>query len=415
MNFVGYFKFILGNRALVGFGFAIAFASSYGQTFFIGVFGPSVQAEFGLSHTHWGMVYLVGTLASAVVLPWSGKLIDRLDLRIYTAGIFALFVVACLVMSMATGAVTLALAIFLLRQSGQGLMSHVSLTTMARYFEEGRGRAIAIASLGFSVGEAILPVIAVAAITYIGWRHSYQAAGISLVIILGPLCLWALRGHGERHARLLERLSGSPGDQLALAGRSWTRPQVLRDSRFYLLIPALLTPSIVITAMFFHHLNLADAKGWSHAWITGNYVMFAIASLLTALVCGPLIDRLGAVRIVRIMLFPMIAGMVVVSMADNPWIAAPYLFLLGVNTGISHTVVSAVWAELYGVVHLGAIKSMAASLSVFGSALGPVIMGYMLDIGVPTDRVCLIFALAGVINSVLLFVALSGPPRPPPR
>ena len=414
MQFASYLKFALGNRALVGFGFAIAFASSYGQTFFIGVFGPSVQAEFGLSHTHWGMVYLVGTLASALLLPWTGKLIDRLDLRIYTAGIFTLFVAACLAMSLATGTATLALGIFLLRQSGQGLMSHVSMTTMARYFEEGRGRAIAIASLGFSAGEAVLPVIAVAAITYIGWRHSYQAAAVTLALILAPLCLWALRGHGERHARLVERLSGGHGDDLALAGRSWTRPQVLRDSRFYLLIPALLTPSIVITAMFFHHLNLADAKGWTHAWITANYVMFAIASLLTALVCGPLIDRLGAIRIVRIMLIPMIAGMVVVSMTDSRWIAVPYLFLLGVNTGISHTVVSAVWAELYGVAHLGAIKSMAASLSVFGSALGPVLMGHMLDSGVPIDRICLTFALAGAINSILLFVAVSGPPRAPP-
>ena len=192
-----YFRFVLANRRLVGFGFAIAFASSYGQTFFIGVFGPSVQAEFGLSHTTWGTVYLVGTLCSALVLPWSGKLIDRLDLRHYTIAIFVLFVIACLVMASATGAVTLALAIFLLRQSGQGLMSHVSMTTMARYFEEGRGRAIAIASLGFSVGEAVLPVIAVAGIAYLGWRVSYQVAGISLAIFLAPICLWSLRGHGR--------------------------------------------------------------------------------------------------------------------------------------------------------------------------------------------------------------------------
>ena len=414
MHLRGYFSFPAASRGLIGFGFLAAVSSSFGQTFFIGVFGPSVQAEFDLSHTTWGTVYLAGTLASALVLPWTGKLIDRLDLRHYTAGIFGLFVLACLVMSQVVGAVSLAVAIFLLRQSGQGLMSHVALTTMARYFEAGRGRAIAIASLGFAAGEAVLPLLAVAAIAAIGWRHSYQLAGLTLLLVFAPACGWLLRGHRERHRALLANLREEAQDR-TLTGRSWTRPQVLRDARFYLMLPALLTPSVVVTAMFFHHLTMADAKGWSHAWIAGNYVLFAVASLVMALICGTLIDRLGAVRIIRFLLVPLVLGMFTVSATDAAWVVLPYLFLLGMNTGISHTAVSAMWAELYGVAHLGAIKSLAASMSVFGSALGPVIMGYWLDGGTSVDRVCQYFAGIALLANGLLAVALSGPPRRPPK
>lgn len=413
MLFSGYLGFALQNRQLIGFGFIATVASSFGQTFFIGIFGPSVQGEFGLSHTAWGTVYMLGTLASAALLPWSGKKIDTLDLRHYTAAAFVLFVIACSVMANVTGAVGLVFAIFLLRQSGQGLMSHLAITTMARYFERGRGRAIAIASLGFSTGEALLPLAAVLLIGAVGWRSTYGIWAVGALIVFSVACLTLLRGHGERH-RAFVRSQTSARGSAALARLSWTRHQVLRDPRFYLMLPGLLTPSVVSTALFFHHLILADAKDWSHAWIAGNYVVFAAAQITTALICGPIVDRLGAPRVVRGMLVPMVLAMLVVSASDNPWVVVPYLVFLGVSSGISHTAVAAMWAEIYGVGHLGAIRSMASALSAFGSALGPVAMGSLLDYGVSTDQICQLFAAMCAAATVLLFMALSGRPRLPP-
>ena len=155
-----YLAFAAGRHRLLAFGFVGAFASGFGQTYFIGIFGPAIQAELALSHTAWGGVYMAGTLASALVLPFTGKRIDDVDLRVYTALVCLLGAVACAVASVAGGLASLVLAIFLLRQSGQGLMSHTAITSAARYFEAGRGRAIAVAGLGFAVGEAVLPVTA---------------------------------------------------------------------------------------------------------------------------------------------------------------------------------------------------------------------------------------------------------------
>jgi len=189
-----YVRFARANARLVGFGFLMAFASSFGQTFFVGIFGPSIQQEFGLSHTAWGTIYMAGTLASAFVLPWSGKLIDRLDLRLYTGLVIGLLAVACFTAAATVAPLMLVLTIFLLRQSGQGLASHVAITTMARYFDPGRGRAIAIATLGFSAGEAMLPALAVTAIAAVGWRSSYAGAGLVALLLLLPMALWLLRG-----------------------------------------------------------------------------------------------------------------------------------------------------------------------------------------------------------------------------
>ncbi len=406
MPFRSYVRFAAANRRFVAFGFLAAFGSNFGQTYFIGVFGPSVQAEFGLSHTAWGTIYMIGTLASAFALPWTGKQIDRVDLRLYTLLTVLLLVVACIVMATTVGPVMLVLAIFLLRQSGQGLMSHISLTTMARYFDTGRGRAIAIATLGFSASEAIFPLLAVVAIGLIGWRWTYGGAATFALVVLIPALLWLLKGHGARHESYVQRLN----DPSARAHRttSWTRAEVMRDPSFYLLLTGILAPALILTAMFFHHLNVAAAKGWSDTWITGNYIVYAAATVLTSLSSGPLIDRLGAVRLVPFMMAPLMLAMLSIGLFDNPLVVLPYFILAGVSTGIAHTTISAMWAEVYGVTHLGAIKSLVAALSVFASALGPVVMGGLMDLGMSTNAVCVIFAAYTVVGSVTIMMGLKG-------
>jgi MFS family permease len=406
MPFQSYVRFAAANRRFVAFGFLAAFGSSFGQTYFIGIVGPGIQGEFGLSHTAWGTIYMIGTLASALLLPWTGKQIDRLDLRLYTALACLLLVVASVVTAATLGPIMLVLAIFLLRQSGQGLMSHIALTSMARYFDVGRGRAIAIASLGFSAGEAMLPFLAVLAIGLVGWRWTYGGVALLVLAVILPLLLWLLKGHGERHRSHISRLADPANAMHGVV--SWTRGQVMRDPNFYLLLVGILAPSLILTAMFFHHLNLAAAKGWSNAWITGNYIVYAVATVATSLSSGPLIDRLGAVRLVPFMLAPLTLAMIVIGLFDNPFVVWPYFILAGLSTGVGHTAISAMWAEVYGVAHLGAIKSLVAALGVFSSALGPVAMGGLMDLGVAIGTVCLIFAGYTVVGAVTIMIGLKG-------
>ena len=119
MQSSNYIRFAVDNRRFLAFGFLVALSSSFGQTFFIGVFGPGLREEFGLTHGDWGLVYMAGTLASALVLPWSGRLIDRIDLRVFSAAVFIGLAAACFVMATTGHVAVLVLAIFLLRQFGQ--------------------------------------------------------------------------------------------------------------------------------------------------------------------------------------------------------------------------------------------------------------------------------------------------------
>ncbi len=402
----GYLTFARAHARFLAFGLVMTFASSVGQTYFIGVFGPAVRADFALSHTGWSAIYMAGTLMSAALLPWTGRQIDRLALRSYTVLVCLALVLAAGVMAAVPSAAWLVLAVFLLRQAGQGLASHVGTTAMARYFEADRGKAVALASLGFSVGEAVLPVLAVLAIAAVGWRATYGAVAVGLGLVLLPAVLWLLRTHESRHRAHLARLAqAEPG---RAASPSWSRAQVLRDGRFYLMLPAVLAPSFIVTALFFHHLELAAAKGWGVAWITGSYWVYALGSVLAALGAGPLIDRMTAARVLPGFLLPMVLGLLLVWGFDGALWALPYLFLIGLTSGITYTAVTAFWAEVYGVGHLGAIRALVVSVSVFASAFGPLAMGAMMDVGISVGAVCGLFALYGLFATALVRLALNG-------
>ncbi len=408
MPVMPYLRFFIANRRFVAFGFLVAFSSSFGQTYFLGSFSPSIQAELSLTHTGWASVYLVGTLASALVLPTTGKLIDLTPLPRYTAAAALVLIAGTAAMALGSGVVMLVIAIFLLRQGGQGLMSHISMTSMARYFDEGRGRAIALASLGFAAGEACLPRLSLELVDAWGWRMTFAAVGVVLLVLLLPSLLMLLRGHDLRHEEHVRDLDEAMRENRS-GGRSWTRGEVLRDPRFYLLLPGVLAPAMVATALFFTHLNLADAKGWSAEWIVGSYGIYALASTVVGLVCGTLIDKIGGARLVPMMLVPIAAGLVVAGTLRQPWSVWPYFLLLGGGVAISHTAVSAMWAEIYGVGSLGAIKSLVTALAVFSSAIGPVVTGVLMDAGVSIERVCLYFAAYVAVASMLLMAALWGP------
>ncbi len=288
-----YWQFARANTRFIGFGFLLAFLSSAGQTYFIGVFGASIQAEFGLDSGSWGRTYMVGTLASAFLINWSGSLIDRVDLRYFTASVLLGLALACWFIASVSSVWMLIFAIFGLRHFGQGLTSHAGITSMARYHKADRGKAIALAAIGYAVGEALLPVVGLLASQVWGWRDTFRLVGL-MVLLLTPCALWLLRGHRERHAAHHAELEIKR--DLDPRNEDYSRRQVLSEGRFYMMLPAMIAPSMIGTALFFFPAEIAEAKGWSSIWITGHYWLFSVVSVTVTIYSGVWIDRYSACR-----------------------------------------------------------------------------------------------------------------------
>ena len=399
-------RFALRNARFLAFGAFAGFFSSFGQTYVIALFSADIRGEFGLSDGEFGLVYSLATLASGTCLIWVGRLIDRIDLRSYVVAVSAALAVACFLLSWAPTVVFVGLAIFTLRLTGQGLMSHIGQTSMARYFDLDRGKAISISMIGAPLGAAVFPTIIVFLVAIYGWRGTWTAFAIFVAIVVAPMLLWFLLGQVQRHAAFIADISKphSTTESGAAERRHWTRREVLQDPRFYLAIPAIVAPSFIVTGFFFHQLHIVDEMGWSRAWFASTYFVYGGVTIAASLIFGPLIDRFGAARLLPFNLLPLGLAMLLFARSNDPLVAVAFMIASGITGGGSFTILAALWAEVYGTRHLGAVRAFAASLSVYSTAASPVMLGWLIDRSTTVPAIALgCFAYIVIATALVLF------------
>ena len=174
------------NKKVILFGFIFTFFSSFGQSFFLGMFNAPIRNELSITHGQFGSIYATATIFSSLLLIWVGKKIDEYQIIFYSFFVIFLLFLSTLFFSFINSVYLLAIAIFLMRFSGQGLMSHTSTTTISRYFEKSRGKALSIIWFGLSSAEFILPVFITYMLILYSWRTVWQR--IALIIILFLPC-----------------------------------------------------------------------------------------------------------------------------------------------------------------------------------------------------------------------------------
>ena len=391
----GYYQFIKNNLPFLATGFLLSFVSSFGQTFFIAIFGGEIREAFGLSNGEWGLIYMVGTAASAAVMVFAGGLADKFRVRRIGIVVLLLLAMSCLAMAWNPYAAMLPIVIFALRFTGQGMVNHISVVAMARWFVATRGRALAIASLGFMVGEATLPLTMVWLKSFIDWRSLWVCFAFFACFLI-PV-IWALLR--------LERTPSAETDSATTFGmdrRHWTRADVLTNPVFWLIAPAVMFFSAFGTAFWFHQVHFAEIKGWSHLSFVAVFPLGTIALGVSTICFGWLIDKVGAIRLLPYYLVPYILAFLVSWYAPSLWWIALSVILMGISGGGNTTLLSACWAEFYGTKHLGSIKALATALMVFGSAVGPGLTGWLIDLGVGFEVQQLYFAASFAFASVLL-------------
>jgi len=394
-----YSSLLRDERGPLAFGAACTFMSAPGQTFFISLFIGALSDSLGFTAGDLGSLYLGATLGSAALLPWFGHWIDRIDLRRYAAAVLVGLAVSCAVMASAAGPVSLFIGFLMLRLSGQGLMTHTGMTSVGRYFVSRRGRALSLVVMGFPLSEAVMPALAVILIGAIGWRATYLAVGAGVLLIALPLLLWLVAG---RQAFIQPTARGE-GTRRPSA---WDGARIVgRTAYFWMILPLLIYMPLTATALIFYVQPIGEAKGWSPELIAAAFSSFAALHAGAILIGGGLIDRFTARNVLAATGLPMVVGIVLLGMFDAPLIAFAFMGLIGASTGLAHTVISAMWAEVYGVERLGTVRSFSVMLVVAGTAVGPALAGPMIDAGWSVALIAALFAGFGVLATLL---ALAG-------
>ena len=367
-------SFFLSEPRLLLFGFFISYFASYGQTFFISIFNLEIRSLLNLSDGQFGLVYSLATLISAFILVWFGKLIDKIDLRIYTFIISLGLSFGCIGMFFLTkNLLILFLIILSLRFFGQGAMTHTSITTMSRYYDTNRGKAISVSEFGGMFGFITFPLIAVLLIKIFTWKLTWLFAGISILIIFIPAYFYLLKDQGSRNKEFLDKT-----DILSLE-RNWLRRDVIVDKKFYVYLPIFLVPPFVITGLVFHQVFIITNKGWNMELLASSFIGLGVFSMVGLLLGGPFIDKMNTRKVIPFHLFPMLIGILIMMFFDHYIFIFPYMALLGLSMGLGAPFTGSLWAELYGVRNLGAIRALLHACMVFASSLSPFLMGIIID------------------------------------
>ena len=366
------FNFIHKNFNLLFFGFLIAFSSGFGQTFFISLFSNDFRATFNLSNTEFGSIYSIATVLSAITIIWAGKLIDTVNLKKYTLTIVFGMAIACLMASLAFNVFFLFLTIYFLRLFGQGLMGHTSRTTIARYFNTNRGKALAISGFGFYIGEMIYPIIIVFLILTIGWRLTWFSSSIFVFVILGLSFYFLLRNN---NFKIEKNLNNNTEVQQV----SWRRRDVLKDTKFYIYLPLSLLMSFTVTGFLFHQVFIANIKSWTMMNLAQSFIFFAVSGLVGSIFSGLLVDKFTGRKLIPFHLIPMALILASLLLSNHVYILYLYMAGLGFSNGFTENISNSLWAEMYGVNNLGSIKALLTFFGVLASASSPFLYGILLD------------------------------------
>ncbi|OED44631.1 MFS transporter [Chromatiales bacterium (ex Bugula neritina AB1)] len=382
-------------RWLLG-GLILTIFSSFGQTYFIALFGSEIRETFSLSHGEFGTIYMVGTLASAATLVWIGRVVDFYAVSTVAFYVCLALSLACLGMSMVSSVWMLVIVIFGLRLFGQGMMSHIAMVAMGRWYSAERGRAVSITSMGFQIGSGVLPLVMVSVVALIGWRASWVLAAAIMIFIATPAIYLLMKKERIPRGQLPATESNSHIKQ-------WTQGEVLADPLFWVMITGVLAPAFIGTAVFFHQTHISEIKGWSRELIAGSIALAAITTILFSLLSGLLIDRFSARQLLPTFLIPLGLGNLVLGLADSPLAIVIYMLLHGVSNGISNTLFGALWPEVYGTLHLGAVRSLIMAAMVIASAMGPGATGWLIDVGIGFELQLVWMGVYCLVTAILMY------------
>ena len=363
------------------FGFIFTFFSSFGQSFFLGLFNSSIRNELSITHGQFGSIYASATLLSSFLLIWVGKKIDDINISKFALFVILLLSFSSFFFSKISSVSLLFIAIFLMRFAGQGMMSHTATTTISRYFTKSRGKALSTGWFGLSTAEFILPVLIVYLLAIYNWKNIWITISLIVIIFL-PIASYFLVKNLNFDSRETQEDENSSENKI----KDWKRIEVIKDFRFYIICANMLAMPWIATGVFVYQSFILESKNWGPFIIAQSFMAYSILSVITLFLSGFLIDKFTSRKLLIFMNIPLLLAVIVIIYFNHPITAFIFLGLIGISNGFANVLGSSTWAEIYGVKYIGSIKALTTALMVFATAFGTALFGVLIDRGFQSSR-----------------------------
>lgn len=397
------------------------FVSIGTQMFAAGVFLKPMTADLGWSRESFSAVQTLSSALGGIVGVFIGGMLDRRGPRplMLAGGVVA---GACV---LSTAMVHSMWEYVLLRGVGQtlgvalcgGLVVNV---TVSRWFVRRRGTAVALASLGISMGGVLMTPVLGWWVSAYGWRSGWVMLGVVVWVLILPSAM-LIRRSPEDMGLLPDGTSKADAEAQQRAGvgalvreRQWTRPEAVRTTALWLVIAGYGLGTLGLGAFILHVIPFLTDEGFSRGKAAFLLSLFSWASLISKFVWGPMMDRIHARYLSALGFGTAGLALTVLPAATSSGSTALVIVVLaiyGFGMGGTAPLQETVWASYFGRMHLGKIRAVAMPFSiVFGSA-GPLLGGALYDRTGDYTASFALFAATLWVGAVL--VMLARPPRPP--
>lgn len=420
---------------LIAAAFVAQFVSIGILSYVAGSFMAPMSDELGWSRADFTIARSVGQLVMGLAGFFIGTQVDRVGGRSL----------------MLIGAVLLAFALFL--HSGihqlwhwivlNGVVTTIACAlignlvvnvTLAKWFVERRGQAVAWAAMGVSLGGIVLTPLATFAIDHHGWRMAWIELGVGTLILMLPVALLMRRAPEDfglhPDGKTEEQVSQGHAEQARLDfERSMTRAQALRNWSFYALVIAFGFFSINIVVVLLHMIPMMTDAGFSRADAALAMVVASIPAMLSKPVWGFYIDRLPVKPLAAISAsmtgFSLAFIVTAVNAGSLPG-AFVGLVLLGLGWGGMIPMQEVIWGSFFGRRHLGAVRSAALPFALLLGAIAPYAVSVYRDVTGGYTGALWVVALLNMLSGILIYrvqppitqpqliSANSSTPAPPP-
>ncbi len=390
------------NFKLILFGFIFTFFSSFGQSFFLGLFNSNIRNTLSISQGEFGTIYASATLLSSFILIWVGKKIDDVNILKFSLFVIILLAASSFIFSKISSLIFLFFSIFLMRLSGQGLMSHTAATTISRYFDKSRGKALSVSWLGLSLAEFTLPLVIVFLLNIFEWQNIWISISILIVLTL-PLASFFL----VRDVKFESREISNKENLIEKKIKQWQRIEVIKDYRFYIICLNLIAMPWIATGTFVYQSFISASKDWGPYIIAQSFMFYSVFSVISLFFSGFLVDKFSSRKLLIYTNVPLFFSTIVIFYFDNPISSFFFFGLLGISNGLANVLGSSTWAEIYGVKYIGSIKALTTSLMVFSTAFGTALFGVFIDKGLTIEQVSIVSGIYVLSTIALLFLIKS--------
>ena len=388
---------------VAGIGLSVHSAPIMGFT--LGVFLKSFSQEFSWSRTQISLAFTLSALGMTLAAPFLGWLVDRLGARRVILPAALLFGLGALSLYFLSAHLWHFYAIFLFTGVvGSGTTPVSYSKVISQWFDQKRGLALGLTMVGSSAGIFVMPSLAQALISSVGWRYAYVFLGLLALGITLPVVglfltetpqMMGLWPDGE--ARATATAAKKPGQEPGLSSR-----EARHTATFWLLVSAAFLVSASFVGCLIHLVPLLTDRGVSAQSAALATSVGAGGALLARAGTGYLLDRFFAPYLAVYFFCGSALGIILLWSGVVGGLAFVAAVLVGLGQGAEFDILPYAISRYFGLRVFGEIYGYTFASVTLGAAVGPLVMGVSFDATGSYSLALISFAVASFTAAGLM-------------